>query len=167
MMLVDYFNMIEQGYMYAGDNIIVSLYGFNGAKNMICHCKSKNFPKNVYSTITMYNLMNEQFSLNAGFMDCASKKEPAYIINGFIDLDKFNIVPIKNNEISEFIKPDTYYVVKTGDYEYKMVMSNENCSLTCPNIQGYLPILSKEEVNKIYAKHNKLKRKLLKLQEDF
>jgi hypothetical protein len=166
-MLVDYFNMIEQGYMYSGDNIIVSLYGFNGAKNMICHCKSKNFPKNVYSTITMYNLMNDQFSLNTGIMDCTRKKEPAYIINGFIDLDKFNIVPIKNNEISEFIKPDTYYVVKTGDYEYKMVMSNENCSLTCPNIQGYLPISSKEEVNKIYAKHNKLKRKLIKLQEDF
>ena len=166
MMLVYYFNMIEQGYMYSGDNIIVSLYGFNGAKNMICHCKSKNFPKNVYSTITMYNLMNDQFSLNTGLIDCARKKEPAYIINGFIDLDKFNIVPIKNNEISEFIKPDTYYVVKTGEYDYKLVMSNENCSFTCPDIQGYLPILSKE-VNKIYAKHNKLKRKLLKLQEDF
>lgn len=166
-MLVDYYNMIEQGYMNSGDNIIVSLFGYNGAKNMICHCKSKNFPKNVYNSITMYNLMNDQFSLNSGFMECARKKEPAYIINGFIDLDKFKIVPIKNNEICEFIKPATNYVVKTGDYDYKIVMSNENSSLTCSGIQGYLPILSKEEINKIYDKHNKLKQKLIKLQKDF
>lgn len=166
-MLIDYFNMIEQGYMNAGDNIIVCLYGFNGAKNIICHCKSKNLPKNVYSTITMYNLMNDQYDLNGGFIQGSRKERPAYIINGFIDLDKFKPVPIKNNEISEFIKPDTNYIVKTGDYDYKMVMSNKNGSLTCPDIQGYLPILSKEEINKIYDKHNKLKRKLIKLQKDF
>ena len=161
-MIPEYYNMVEEGYMGSGNNVVLILLGHNGAKNTICHC-SRGKKYNYYATMTMYNLMNDQFDLNHGYT-ATRRDKPFYLLGGFIDLDKFKLVPIKNGEK---LKPDTHYIVTTGNNIFKTVMTKEDGTMDCPDVKGYIPILPTKIVNEIFAKHNQVKRKLAIMQKDF
>ena len=162
-MLNEYYYMTENNTMGYGKNCIVLLNGHNGNNDTICHC-SQLRKYNAYPNITMYNLFNDQMDLNLGLFQQSRRNEPFYLLGGIIDLDKFSIVPINDGAKLE---PDTHYVVTTGNDKFKIVLSNEDGTLSCPGVKAYLPILSRDIASKIFVKYHKLERKLEKMKKDF
>ena len=162
-MLNEYYYMTENNVMGYGKNCIVLLNGCNGNTDTICHC-SQLRKYNAYPNMTMYNLFKDQMDLNLGLYQKSRKKEPFYLVGGIIDLDKFSIVPINDGAKLE---PDTHYVVTTGNDKFKIVLSNEDGTLSCPGVKAYLPILSRDIASKIFVKYHKLERKLEKMKKDF
>lgn len=164
----NYENMIERDWPEYSDNFIVFLYTGNGKyKSIFCH-QSQLHKFNAFASSTMYHLMTFNHDLNMGRLPGQKEKEkPYYIIEGFIDLNKFKPIPIKNKEINENIIPDTKYIITTGKNKFEELISNEDKSFTCSKIQGFLPILPTKIVNGIFTKHNKIKRKLNKMKKDF
>lgn len=155
--------MIENVVMGFGNNCIVLLKGQNGNDDTICH-SSQLSHYNSYPNMTMYNLFKELMDLNSGFYSTPRRKEPFYLTDGIIDLDKFRTVPINDGAKLE---PDTHYIVTTGNDKFKIVLSNEDGTLSCPGVKAYLPILTRDVASKIFVKFNKLKRKLEKMKKDF
>ena len=135
----------------------------NGNDDTICHC-SQLKKYNAYPNMTMYNLFKDQMDLNGGLYSKSRRNEPFYLLGGIIDLDKFSIVPINDGAKLE---PDTHYVVTTGNDKFKIVLSNEDGTLSCPGVKAYLPILSRDIASKIFVKYHKLERKLEKMKKDF
>ena len=162
-MLNEYYYMTENNVMGYGKNCIVLLNGCNGNTDTICHC-SQLKKYNAYPNMTMYNLFKDQMDLNLGLYQKSRRKEPFYLVGGIIDLDKFSIVPINDGAKLE---PDTHYVVTTGNDKFKIVLSNEDGTLSCPGVKAYLPILSRDIASKIFVKYHKLERKLEKMKKDF
>lgn len=162
-MLNEYYYMTENNVMGYGKNCIVLLNGHNGNDDTICHC-SQLRKYNAYPNMTMYNLFKDQMDLNLGLYQKSRKKEPFYLVGGIIDLDKFSIVPINDGAKLE---PDTHYVVTTGNDKFKIVLSNEDGTLSCPGVKAYLPILSRDIASKIFVKYHKLESKLEKMKKDF
>jgi len=162
-MLNEYYYMTENVVMGYGNNCIVLLHGCNGNDDTICHC-SQLKKYNAYPNMTMYNLFKDQMDLNCGLYQKSRRKEPFYLVGGIIDLDKFSIVPINDGARLE---PDTHYVVTTGNDKFKIVLSNEDGTLSCPGVKAYLPILSRDIASKIFVKYHKLERKLEKMKKDF
>ncbi len=155
--------MTEQVVMGYGNNCIVLLHGQNGNNDTVCHC-SQLRKYNAYPNMTLYNLFIDQMDLNGGFYSNSRRKEPFYLVDGIIDLDKFSIVPINDGAKLE---PDIHYVVTSGNDKFKIVLSNEDGTLSCPGVKAYLPILTRDVASKIFEKHNKVKRKLEKMKKDF
>lgn len=164
----NYENMIESDWMESGDNVIVFLYKRNGFKSIFCH-QSQLHKYKVFGSSTMCDLYKTIHDLNNGIIPVLQTKEEEtyYIIEGFIDLNKFKLIPIKNKEINENIIPDTKYIITTGNNKFEELLSNENKSFTCRGIKGFLPILPTKVVNAVFTKHNKIKRKLEKMYKDF
>ena len=162
-MLNEYYYMTENNTMGYGKNCIVLLNGHNGNNDTICHC-SQLRKYNAYPNMTMYNLFKDQMDLNGGLYSKSKRNEPFYLLGGIIDLDKFSIVPINDGAKLE---PDTHYVVTTGNDKFKIVLSNEDGTLSCPGVKAYLPILSRDIASKIFVKYHKLERKLEKMKKDF
>lgn len=162
-MLNEYYYMTENRVLGYGENCIVLLLGHNGNDDTICHCSPLRH-YNAYPTMTMYHLFKDQMDMNNGFYSSSRRKEPFYIVAGIIDLDKFRIVPINDGAK---LKPDTHYVVTTGNNKFKIILSNEDGTLSCPGVKAYLPILSRDIASKIFVKFNKVKRKLEKMKKDF
>lgn len=162
-MLNEYYYMTENNVMGYGKNCIVLLNGHNGNDDTICHC-SQLRKYNAYPNMTMYNLFKDQMDLNGGLYSKSRRNEPFYLLGGIIDLDKFSIVPINDGAKLE---PDTHYVVTTGNDKFKIVLSNEDGTLSCPGVKAYLPILSRDIASKIFVKYHKLERKLEKMKKDF
>ena len=162
-MLSEYYYMTENNTMGYGKNCIVLLNGYNGNDDTICHC-SQLRKYNAYPNMTMYNLFKDQMDLNLGLFQKSRRKEPFYLVGGIIDLDKFSITPINDGAKLE---PDTHYVVTTGDDKFKIVLSNEDGTLSCPGVKAYLPILSRDIASQIFVKYHKLERKLEKMKKDF
>lgn len=163
----NYENMIERDWMESGDNVIVFLYKRNGFKSIFCH-QSQLHKYKVFGSSTMCQLYKIIHDLNKGKIPGQqTKEETYYIIEGFIDLNKFKLIPIKNKEINENIIPDTKYIITTGNNKFEELISNEDKSFTCRKIQGFLPILPTKIVNAVFVKHNKIKRKLDKINKDF
>ena len=162
-MLNEYYYMTENNVMGYGKNCIVLLHGHNGNDDTICHC-SQLRKYNTYPNMTMYNLFNDQMDLNCGIYPHERKEKPFYLVGGIIDLDKFSIVPINDGAKLE---PDTHYVVTTGNDKFKVVLSNEDGTLSCPGVKAYLPILTRDIASKIFVKYHKLERKLEKMRKDF
>jgi hypothetical protein len=155
--------MTENVVMGYGNNCIVLLHGCNGNDDTICHC-SQLKKYNAYPNMTMYNLFKDQMDLNCGLYQKSRRKEPFYLVGGIIDLDKFSIVPITDGAKLE---PDTHYVVTTGNDKFKVVLSNEDGTLSCPGVKAYLPILTRDIASKIFVKFHKVERKLEKMKKDF
>lgn len=162
-MLNEYYYMTENNVMGYGKNCIVLLNGHNGNDDTICHC-SQLRKYNAYPNMTMYNLFKDQMDLNGGLYSKSRRNEPFYLLGGIIDLDKFSIVPINDGAKLE---PDTHYVVTTVNDKFKIVLSNEDGTLSCPGVKAYLPILSRDIASKIFVKYHKLERKLEKIKKDF
>jgi len=162
-MLNEYYYMTENVVMGYGNNCIVLLHGCNGNDDTICHC-SQLKKYNAYPNMTMYNLFKDQMDLNCGLYQKSRRKEPFYLVGGIIDLDKFSIVPITDGAKLE---PDTHYVVTTGNDKFKVVLSNEDGTLSCPGVKAYLPILTRDIASKIFVKFHKVERKLEKMKKDF
>ena len=170
MRLNQYSYMIESGYLESGNNIILLLSGHNGYDDTICHYSKRN-NYNAWPSMTMYNTAKMQMQINSCMFTSKENDEPFYIISGFIDLDKFKIVPIKDREKSESIRPDTNYIIYCGNNIFKVACSSdggkEGGYFTNSSIQGYIPILPYKIVGEIFKKHNKIKRKLNKMKKDF
>ena len=162
-MLNEYYYMIENRVMEYGNNCIILLLGRKGNDDTICHCSQLRH-YNVYQTMAIYELVNTQMDLNSGFYSATRKEKPFYLMGGIIDLEKFSTVPINDGAK---LKPDTHYVVTTGKDKFKIVLTNEDGTLSCPGVKGYLPILTRDVAGKIFVKYNKLKRKLEKNEEGF
>ena len=162
-MLNEYYYMTENNVMGYGDNCIVLLLGQRGNDDTVCHCSKLRY-YNAYPNMTMYNLVKDQMDFNNGIFKHSRREKPFYLIGGIIDLDKFRIVPINDGAKLE---PDTYYVVTTGNNKFKIVLSNEDGTLSCPGVKAYLPILTRDVASKIFVKYNKVKRKLEKMKKDF
>lgn len=162
-MLNEYHYMIEDICYGFGNNCIVLLLGQRGNKDTVCHC-SQLRKYNVFPNMTMYNLFQDQMSLNGGLYSNSKREEPFYLQGGIIDLEKFSIVPF-NDRVK--LEPDTHYVVTTGNDKFKIVLSNEDGTLSCPGVKAYLPILTRDVASNIFVKYNKLKRNLEKIKKDF
>jgi hypothetical protein len=162
-MLNEYYYITENVVMGYSKNCIILLHGCNGNDDTICHC-SQIRKYNAYPNMTMYNLFKDQMDLNGGLYSKSRRNEPFYLVGGIIDLDKFSIVPINDGAKLE---PDTHYVVTTGNDKFKVVLSNEDGTLSCTGVKAYLPILSRDIASKIFVKYHKLERKLEKMKKDF
>lgn len=162
-MLNEYYYMIENVLTGYGNNCIVLLHGHNGNDDTICHC-SKLRHYNAYPNMTMYHLFKGQMDMNNGLYSSSRIKEPFYIVAGIIDLDKFSIVPINDGAKLE---PDTHYIVTTGNNKFKIILSNEDGTLSCSGVKAYLPILTRDVASKIFVKFRKIERKLEKIKKDF
>lgn len=162
-MLNEYYYMTENVCYGFGNNCIVLLLGQNGNDDTICHC-SQLRKYNAYPNMTMYNLLKTQMDLNGGIFCHSKREEPFYLMSGIIDLEKFSIVPINDGAKLE---PDTHYVVTTGKDKFKIVLSNEDGTLSCPGVKAYVPILTRDVASNVFVKFNKLKRKLEKIKKDF
>lgn len=162
-MLNEYYYMTENRVFGYGKNCIVLLLGHNGNDDTICHCSQlKHY--NAHPNMTLYNLYQDQMDLNGGLYSNSRRKEPFYLVGGIIDLDKFSTVPINDGAKLE---PDTHYVVTTGNDKFKIVLSNEDGTLSCPGVKAYVPILTRDIASKIFAKFRKVERKLEKMKKDF
>ena len=161
-MLNEYSYMTEKNVTGYGKNCIILLSGQMGNEDTVCHC-SQLSKYNAYPNMTMYNLFQDQMDLNGGLFS-SRRKKPFYLMSGIIDLEKFRIVTINDGAKLE---PDTHYVVTTGKNKFKIVLSNEDGTLSCPGIKAYIPILTRDVAIKIFVKYNKLKRKLEEIKKDF
>ena len=160
----EYYYMTEHTEMGFGNNCIVLLLGQRGNDDTVCHCSQLSH-YNAFPNMTMYNLFQDQMDLNGGGLYSSSRRaKPFYLMCGIIDLEKFSTVPINDGAKLE---PDTHYVVTTGKDKFKIVLSNEDGTLSCPGVQAYVPILTRDVASKIFVKYNKLKRKLEKMKKDF
>ena len=162
-MLNEYYYMIENDCYGYGNNCIVLLLGQSGNDDTVCHCSQLSH-YNAYPNMTMYNLFQDQMDLNGGLFSSSRRNKPFYLMGGIIDLEKFSTVPINDGAKLE---PDTHYVVTNGNDKFKIVLTNEDGTLSCPGVKAYVPILTRDVASKIFVKYNKLKRKLEKMKKDF
>ena len=114
-------------------------------------------------------ILNIQNALNLGMFVKDTSKEPYYTVYGCIDLDKFKLKPIKENEESTLIKPYKDYIVFCGN---KFAVAN-SCQgvdggyFVYPNVQAFLPLVDYYDAQKIFKKYVEVYKKLDYMKKDF
>ena len=168
MIKADYNSIIESfNNEFLGNNLIIVLRGHNGYDDTICHySQMKNYE--IRPTDTIGEILNLQYSLNNGFLNDTSK-EPYYTVYGCIDLDKFNLRQIKENEESTSIKPYKDYIVFCGN-KYAVANSCQGVDggyFVYPNVQAYLPTVDYGAAQTIFKKYIEVYRNLKQINKDF
>ena len=95
----DYNSIIESFHNeFLGKNLILVLRGHNGYNDTICHYAQIKY-YNIRPSDTIGEVLKIQNTLNLGMLVKDTSKEPYYTVYGCIDLDKFKLKPIKENEV--------------------------------------------------------------------
>lgn len=169
MIIVDYNSIIESfPNEFLDNNLILVLRGHNGYDDTICHYTQIKY-YDIRPTDTIGEVINIQNTLNLGMHEKDISKEPYYTVYGCIDLDKFKLKPIKENEESFYIKPYKDYLVFC---ENKFAVAN-SCQgvdggyFVYPNVQAFLPFVDYYVAQKLFKKYIKIYKKLADIEKDF
>ena len=169
MIKADYNSIIESwNTEFLGNNLILVLRGHNGYDDTICHYSQIKYYE-IRPTDIIGEILNIQNALNLGLDLKDTIKEPYYTVSGCIDLDKFKLKPIKENEESPLIKPYKDYIVFCGN---KFAVAN-SCQgvdggyFVYPNVQAFLPLVDYYDAQKIFKKYVEVYKKLDYMKKDF
>ena len=138
-------------------NCICILQGYNGLKDTVCHW-------------TMTDLFDILPSITIAHLLFGSEHEPYYTIRGYIDLNKFKMIPIEPGEKSKFIEPHQNYIIGVGKVNVKIAKSYDGVKggfFINQFVNSYLPTYTEEAEKTIFAKHEPMKMKMQDIERDF
>lgn len=139
-------------------DFLMVLQGHRGYKSTICHYTNSNKYR-IFPSIVIADLSEEQNRLNGGsFNDF--KPKPFYTLDGYIDLNKFKMIPISPYEKNDLIIPDKKYIINRGgtkyDIQYQMMVIFQIKTL------NHFYLTYRGKMHKVYLKRLKKKKKDLK-----
>ena len=138
-------------------NCICILQGYNGLKDTVCHWTMKDLFDILPSTTIAHLLFGDEL-------------EPYYTIRGYIDLNKFKMIPIEPGEKSKYIEPHQNYIIGVGKVNVKIAKSYDGVKggfFTNQFVNSYLPTYTEEAAKTIFAKHEQMKKKMQEIESDF
>lgn len=158
----DYLNQFEND--KPSEDCLLILQGRNGYDDNVCHLSMKDNYEIIPST-TIADLLGMS---NLIFGDEAL---PYYHIEAYVDLKKFKLNPIKPNEKNTDIVPYKNYIIRRGKANFTVAYScnggGDGGYFVDKYVNAYLPFLTNNQVDTIFAKHREIKRKLEEINKDF
>lgn len=150
-----------------GEDCLMVLQGHRGFKSTICHYTNCNKYR-IYPSIVIAELCEEQDRLNRGcFNDTENfKPKPFYTLDGYIDLNKFKMIPISPYEKNYLIKPDRNYIINHGGTKYDIELSNDGY-FSNKDIKSFLPHISWKNAQSIFRKIKEKEKRLKSIEKDF
>jgi hypothetical protein len=96
---------------------------------------------------------------------------PYYLIKAYVDLKKFKLNPIKPNEKNPDIVPYKNYIIRRGKANFTVANScnggGDGGYFVDKYVNAYLPFLTNNQVDSIFAKHREIKRKIEEINREF
>lgn len=158
----DYLNQFEND--KPSEDCLVILQGRNGYDDNVCHLSMKDNYEIIPST-TIADL------LGMSNLICGDEALPYYHIEAYVDLKKFKLNPIKPNEKNTDIVPYKNYIIRRGKANFTVANScnggGDGGYFVDKYVNAYLPFLTNNQVDTIFAKHREIKRKLEEINKDF
>lgn len=149
--LFRYYNLFE--YDKPSDNCLLILVGKNGYDDNVCH----------YSVKDHYEIKSLMHDIHYSL--------PYYILNHYIDLNKFKMQPIQPYEKSFNIEHNKYYIIRRGIANYTILCSSGDEFVggyfTDNHVNAYLPYFTNQQVDTINEKLHEIKRKFEDINKDF
>ena len=158
----DYLNQFEND--KPSEDCLLILQGRNGYDDNVCHLTMKDNYEIIPSTtiaelLGMGNLINGDEAL------------PYYHIQAYVDLKKFKLNPIKPNEKNTDIVPYKNYIIRRGKANFTVANScnggGDGGYFVDKYVNAYLPFLTNNQVDSIFAKHREIKRKIEEINREF
>lgn len=166
--IIEYRYMVQTDFSPdKGEDCLMVLQGHRGFKSTICHytvCSKYR----IYSSIIMAELSENQDELNRGCCNNTEdfKPKPFYILDGYIDLNKFKMIPISPYEKNNLIIPDRKYIINRGGTKYDIVLSNDGY-FSNKDIKSFLPHISWKNAQSIFKKIKEKEKRLKIMERDF
>ncbi|MBO7526685.1 MAG: hypothetical protein J6T74_02160 [Clostridia bacterium] len=158
----DYLNQFEND--KPSEDCLVILQGRNGYDDNVCHLSMKDNYEILPST-TIAEL------LGMGNLIYGDEALPYYHIEAYVDLKKFKLNPIKPYEKNTDIVPYKNYIIRRGKANFTVANScnggGDGGYFVDKYVNAYLPFLTNNQVDTIFAKHREIKRKLEEINKDF
>lgn len=158
----DYLNQFEND--KPSEDCLLILQGRNGYDDNVCHLSMKDNYE-ILPSITIANL------LDMGNLINGDEALPYYHIEAYVDLKKFKLNPIKPNEKNTDIVPYKNYIIRRGKANFTVANScnggGDGGYFVDKYVNAYLPFLTNNQVDTIFAKHREIKRKLEEINKDF
>lgn len=146
------------------EDCLLILQGRNGYDDNVCHYSVKDNYE-IVPSLVIADL------LEMGNLLSGDKAQPYYHIQGYVDLTKFKLRPIKPYEKNTDILPYKNYIIRRGKANFTVANSCNGGSnggyFVDTKVNAYLPLLSAKQVATIYEKHREVKRKLEEIDKDF
>ena len=145
-------------------DFLMVLQGHRGYKSTICHYTNSNKYR-IFPSIVIADLSEEQNRLNGGsFNDF--KPKPFYTLDGYIDLNKFKMIPISPYEKNDLIIPDKKYIINRGGTKYDIAISDDGY-FSNKDIKSFLPHISWKNAQSIFKKIKEKEKRLKIMEKDF
>lgn len=150
-----------------GEDCLMVLEGCRGLKSTICHytvcSKYRIFP-----SIVIAELCEEKDRLNIGCFNNIKdfKPKPFYILDGYIDLNKFKMIPISPYEKNDLIEPDRTYIINRGGTKYDIALSDDGY-FSNKDIKSFLPHITLKNAQSIFRKIKEKEQRLKIMERDF
>jgi hypothetical protein len=158
----DYLNQFEND--QPSEDCLVILQGRNGYDDNVCHLTMKDNYEILYSS-TIAEL------LGMGNLLYCAEALPYYLIKAYVDLKKFKLNPIKPNEKNPDIVPYKNYIIRRGKANFTVANScnggGDGGYFVDKYVNAYLPFLTNNQVDSIFAKHREIKRKIEEINREF
>lgn len=158
----DYLNQFEND--KPSEDCLLILQGRNGYDDNVCHLSMKDNYEIIPST-TIADL------LGMSNLICDDEALPYYHIQAYVDLKKFKLNPIKPNEKNTDIVPYKNYIIRRGKANFTVANScnggGDGGYFVDKYVNAYLPFLTNNQVDTIFAKHREIKIKLEEINKDF
>lgn len=148
-------------------DFLMVLQGCRGLKSTICHYTVCNKYR-IFPSIVIAELSEEQDRLNRGCFNNTKdfKPKPFYTLDGYIDLNKFKMIPISPYEKNDLIIPDRDYIINRGGTKYDIAISDDGY-FSNKDIKSFLPHISWKNAQSIFRKINEKKQRLKIMERDF
>lgn len=158
----DYLNQFEND--KPSEDCLLILQGRNGYDDTVCHLSMKDNYEILPST-TIAEL------LGMGNLIYGDEALPYYHIQAYVDLKKFKLNPIKPNEKNPDIVPYKNYIIRRGKANFTVANScnggGDGGYFVDKYVNAYLPFLTNNQVDSIFAKHREIKRKIEEINREF
>lgn len=158
----DYLNQFEND--KPSEDCLLILQGRNGYDDNVCHLSMKDNYEILPST-TIAEL------LGMGNLIYGDEALPYYHIQAYVDLKKFKLNPIKPNEKNPDIVPYKNYIIRRGKANFTVANScnggGDGGYFVDKYVNAYLPFLTNNQVDSIFAKHREIKRKIEEINREF
>lgn len=158
----DYLNQFEND--KPSEDCLLILQGRNGYDDNVCHLTMKDNYEILPST-TIAEL------LGMGNLIYGDEAIPYYHIQAYVDLKKFKLNPIKPNEKNPDIVPYKNYIIRRGKANFTVANScnggGDGGYFVDKYVNAYLPFLTNNQVDSIFAKHREIKRKIEEINMEF
>lgn len=150
-----------------GEDCLMVLQGHRGFMSTICHYTvCSKYP--IYTSIVIAELCEEQDRINRGCLKDTKdfKSKPFYTLDGYIDLNKFKMIPISPYEKNDLIKPDREYIINRGGNKYSIELSDDGY-FSNKDIKSFLPHIALKNAQSIFRKIKEKEQRLKIMEKDF